>query len=153
MSASAVPVIRQAVPADLAALVNLEQASFQGDRLSPRQYRHHLASSSACVLVAEDAEAGVIGAAVLLFRHGAGVARLYSLAIAAVMRGRGIAARLLTEVEVAARERGSRALRLEVRCDNAPAIALYQRVGYRRIGMRAGYYEDGTDAWRFEKKL
>jgi ribosomal-protein-alanine N-acetyltransferase len=44
-------------------------------------------------------------------------------------------------------------MRLEVRQDNSAAIRLYERLGYRRFAARQGYYEDGEDAWRYEKKL
>ncbi len=41
---------------------------------------------------------------------------------------------------------------LEVRCSNAPAIALYERYGFRSAGLRRRYYQDnGEDAlimWR-----
>ncbi|WP_257388443.1 GNAT family N-acetyltransferase, partial [Tahibacter caeni] len=86
--------LRRAVPADLAALVGLERASFSYDRMSERQFRRHLRSDSAAVLVAEDA-GGLLGSAVLFFRRGAPRARLYSLATAAAARGRGIGAALL----------------------------------------------------------
>lgn len=153
MPESSAPVVRRAVPADLDALVHLEQASFPGDRLSRRQYRHHLDSASACILVVECGTPKLAGALVLLFRRGTRIARVYSLATATSMRGRGIASHLLAAAETAARGRDCHALRLEVRSDNTAAIALYQRSGYRRIGTRAGYYEDGADAWRFEKCL
>lgn len=35
---------------------------------------------------------------------------------------------------------------LEVRRDNEPAIELYKRMGFERVGRRRGYYRDGTDA-------
>ena len=41
---------------------------------------------------------------------------------------------------------------LEVRASNRPAIALYERLGFRQAGLRPGYYpDDGEDAllmWR-----
>lgn len=41
---------------------------------------------------------------------------------------------------------------LEVRASNRPAIALYERLGFRQEGLRPGYYpDDGEDAllmWR-----
>lgn len=151
MSVSPDPVIRPAVPGDLEALLTLEQASFPGDRLSRRQYRHHLRNPGAHVLVV--GESALAGAAVVLFRRGSRVARLYSLAVAAAMRGHGIATCLLQAVEAIARERDCRVLRLEVRCDNAAAVALYRRAGYRSIGTHEGYYEDGADALRFEKSV
>ncbi len=144
--------IRIARLADLDALVALEEASFDADRLSRAQYRRHLASPSARVIVAMR-ERELAGAAVVFFRRGTRVARLYSLATAAAARGGGIGAALLQAAETAARRRGCQAMRLEVRVDNAAAIALYGHAGYAPIGRRAAYYEDGGDALRYEKGL
>jgi ribosomal protein S18 acetylase RimI-like enzyme len=145
--------VRTATPADLDALVALELSAFCGVRMSRRQYRRHLASPGAAVLVAAAPGEGLLGSALVFFRSGSSRARLYSIATAPAARGRGLGARLLAAAERAARERGCRALRLEVRVDNAAAIALYERAGYGRIGRYAGYYEDGADAWRYEKTL
>ena len=144
--------IRPATLADLDALVALERRAFTTDHLSRRQYRHHLASASACVLAAADAS-GLLGKAVVLFRKGSDIARLYSIAVADAARGRGLGEALAYAVERAARTRGCARLRLEVRQDNAGAIRLYERMGYRRFGAYAGFYEDGADAWRYEKNL
>jgi ribosomal protein S18 acetylase RimI-like enzyme len=40
-----------------------------------------------------------------------------------------------------------------VRQDNLAAQRLYERHGYRRIASVVAYYEDGADAWRYEKTL
>jgi [ribosomal protein S18]-alanine N-acetyltransferase len=145
--------VRRATPTDLTTLLALEQSAFTGDRLSRAQYRRHLASASALVLVAQDGAGAVLGSALLLFRRGSTLARLYSIASAPAARGRGVGATLLAAAEAAARERGCRALRLEVRVDNGAAIGLYERAGYLRIGRYGAYYDDGADAWRYEKVL
>ena len=37
---------------------------------------------------------------------------------------------------------------LEVRVDNAPALCLYERHGFRRMGLRKRYYQpEGVDAY------
>lgn len=144
--------IRRAAPADLDALVALENASFDHDRVSRTQFRRHLASPSATVLVA--AERGqVLGAALLFFRRGARAARLYSIAIAHAARGQGWGAKLLEAAEREARRRGCAALKLEVRTDNTAAIALYEKRGYRRGAHIPGFYENGMSARRYEKPL
>ncbi|MEI7035241.1 GNAT family N-acetyltransferase [Fulvimonas yonginensis] len=145
--------VRTAVPADLPALVTLEQSAFAGDRLSRAQYRRHLASPSALVLAADAPGIALLGSALVFFRTGSVRARLYSIATAPAARGRGVGAALLDAAEHAAWARGCRAMRLEVRVDNAAAIALYERAGYRRIGGYPAYYDDGADAWRYEKVL
>lgn len=143
---------RHAARGDLAALVELENASFAGDRMSARQWRRHIDSASSEVLVATLGRR-LAGAAVLLYRVRSRVARLYSIAVAADARGRGIGEVLLAASERAAAGRGCDRVRLEVRVDNATAQHLYERRGYRRFGLRRGYYEDGRDALRYEKAL
>lgn len=144
--------IRRATPADLDALVALERAAFTTDHLSRRQYRAHLRSPSAAVLAALDGTR-LLGKAVIFFRRNSDIARLYSIAVADVARGRGVGAALLSAAEAAARRHGAGRMRLEVRQDNAAAMHLYERRGYRRFGAHAGFYEDGADAWRYEKGL
>ena len=144
--------IRPAVIGDLDALVALEHASFNTDHLSRRQYRKHLTSTTARVLVAVDAT-GLLGKALVFFRNASPISRLYSIAVADRARGRGIAKALLAAVEQAARNHGCRVMRLEVSQSNPAAIALYERSGYRRFAERREYYENGEHAWRYEKSL
>ena len=144
--------IRRAVSSDLDALVALEESSFDHDRVSRAQFRRHLASASALALVAEE-HGQVLGAALLFFRHGARIARLYSIAIAHAARGRGLGAELLEAAEAEARDRGCTALKLEVRTDNTAAIALYEKHGYHRGRRVQGFYENGMDAWHYRKEL
>ena len=143
--------VRPARSADLPVLLALE-ALFPGDRLSLRQLRHHLDSPTAAMRVVDCGDA-IGGYSLLLFRQGSRVARLYSITVAPAFRGRGLGRLLLEDVCDGARTHGCSELRLEVRADNATAIALYQRVGFRLIGRRDGYYEDGAQALRFSLDL
>jgi ribosomal-protein-alanine N-acetyltransferase len=144
--------LRRGRAEDLDALVALERRAFTGDHLSRRQYAHHLRSDSAAVIIAM-AGAALCGKALLFFRRGQDIARLYSIAVAHEARGQGLGEKLLLACARAARARGCKRLRLEVRQDNPGAQRLYERLGYRRFGARSGYYEDGADAWRYEKQL
>jgi ribosomal protein S18 acetylase RimI-like enzyme len=144
--------VRRATRADLAALIALENRVFRADRMSARQWRRHLENPGAEILVA--ARGGdIVGAAVLFFHRSHRIARLYSIAVSADARGKGLGERLLAAAERAACRRGSTRLRLEVRADNAAAQQIYARRSYRLFGSRPGYYEDGRDALRYEKAL
>lgn len=145
--------VRRAEVSDLDDLVALEESSFAQDRLSRAQYRKHLDSETALVLVASANHRRFLGTAVVFFRKGTTVARLYSLATQPAAQGKGVGSALIEASEVSARQRGCRSLRLEVRKDNGVAIRLYERLGYEKIGEYATYYADGTDALRFEKQL
>ena len=67
------------------------------------------------------------------------------------LRRRGIATTLLSHLFERADEPGEQ-YTLEVRTSNAPAIALYERFGFRSAGLRRGYYhdnkEDAVIMWR-----
>lgn len=149
--------IREAVLADVPALARLEQHSFDTDRISQRQFRYLLTRANAVVLVAlsvaEDADAQLLGNLVLLFSKATSVARLYSLAVHQDCRGRGLGRCLIKAAEAQAWARHRAWLRLEVRKDNAPAIKLYESLGYRKFGEYQGYYQDQMDALRLEKLL
>lgn len=142
--------VRRADIADLDDLVALEQHVFDGDRMSRRQYRHHLDSDTAQIMLAHAGTHECLGSLVLFFRKRSAVARVYSLATRPEARGRGIGTSLLQAAAVAARRRRCRVLRLEVHVHNTAAISLYERLGYRRIGTYPHYYQDGADAWRYE---
>jgi ribosomal protein S18 acetylase RimI-like enzyme len=144
--------LRKAQPADLDALDALEHRVFATDHLSRRSLRHFLGSPTADVMVAEQ-DGDLAGTAIVLFRPRSSVARLYSIAVAPHMGGRGVGPMLLAAAEAAAVERGCGTIRLEVHETNAAAISRYRKSGYREFGRHGGYYEDGGDALRFEKPL
>jgi ribosomal protein S18 acetylase RimI-like enzyme len=144
--------VRRARRRDLDALLALEQRVFATDRLSRRSLRHLVASASARVIVAEE-RGRLVGAAVVLFRRGTSVARLYSIAVVPAMSGRGVGVALLQAAEAAAAARDCVSMRLEVHKKNAVAIARYRKSGYRQFGRVASYYEDGGDALQFEKPV
>lgn len=68
-----------------------------------------------------------------------------TIAVAADHRGFGTGRRLFTAL---LDEAGQRPVYLEVRTDNAVAIALYESAGFRTLGRRRGYYQpSGADAF------
>jgi ribosomal protein S18 acetylase RimI-like enzyme len=153
MPSMSAPRIRNATPEDIDALVEIENAVFAADRISRRSFRVLISRPTAQTLVAQEADGRIIGYAMLLFRKGTGLARLYSIGVAPQASGRGVARLLLERAEDAALAHDRFLLRLEVREDNGRAIDLYRKSGYRRIGRYPDYYADHTPALRFEKVL
>ncbi|WP_323846021.1 GNAT family N-acetyltransferase/peptidase C39 family protein [Microbulbifer magnicolonia] len=144
--------IRPAVPADVPALHALEQACFEGDRLSRRRLRHWVGAENRVFLVAERGEQ-LLGYVLVLLRRGTRLARLYSLAVGPAGRGQGIGKALLVTAEEASSHSGRLFMRLEVAEDNHSAISLYQQLGYRTFGSYPNYYEDEGDALRMQKRI
>ena len=145
-------VIRPGEPGDIDALLALEWSAFSGDRLSRRALRRFLAAPHRPVIVAAIGEA-LAGYALVATRKGGRRARVYSLAVDPRFARRGVGRALLQACEHYAGARRRAALTLEVRYDNAPAIALYESLGYRLIGEHADYYDDGAAALRYAKPL
>lgn len=145
-------VMRPARPEDLDALVNLERASFDSDRISRRSFRRFLEAPRDRLLIAE--HEGVLAGYVLVLMHKATrLARIYSIAVAPAARGQGLGEKLIREAEAVAAEAGRIVMRLEVRTDNLGAIELYRRLGYRQFGTFKDYYADHGDALRFERRI
>lgn len=144
--------VRRAHAGDIDALCALEEATFTSDRISRAQWRHQIGSRSVTVLVGGAARR-VDAAAVVFYRRTSRGARLYSLAVDARAQRTGLGGALLAAAEADARRRGCTAMHLEVRADNAPAIALYEHRGYVRRAALPGFYEDGADGWRYVKAL
>ncbi|MCC2616440.1 GNAT family N-acetyltransferase/peptidase C39 family protein [Aestuariibacter halophilus] len=137
---------------DLDALVALEQQCFDSDRLSRRQFKHWLKAPGGVFLVVRE-KGLVVAYGLVIMRKGTRLARLYSLAVSPLMRGRGVARELLLALEQATVAQGKLFMRLEVAADNSGAIHLYQQLGYRTFGTYSKYYDNGSDALRMQKPI
>jgi [ribosomal protein S18]-alanine N-acetyltransferase len=144
--------IRPADFSDLHAIEAIENEVFGADRLSRRSLRNFIASPRVALLVAES-KGGISGYALLAYRKGSQVARLYSIAIEPGTARRGIGTALVQACIRDALKRGCQKLRLEVRIDNSAAIRFYERLGFEVFGHYADYYEDGAAALRLEVNL
>jgi ribosomal-protein-alanine N-acetyltransferase len=58
----------------------------------------------------------------------------------------GVGSVLLSGAVGCARQERCARIFLEVNANNAPALGLYSKFGFSRIGLRKNYYEDGIDA-------
>src|SRR5258705_13388969 len=105
--------VRTAQPGDIDALMELEHRVFATDRLSRRSLQRFLKSPSAVVLVAEEEGGHLAGTAIVLFRPRSAVARLYSIAVAPHMGGRGVGPMLLAAADAVAIARDCGTIRLE----------------------------------------
>jgi [ribosomal protein S18]-alanine N-acetyltransferase len=67
-------------------------------------------------------------------------AHLLNITVRRDLHGTGIGRMLLDQVMAIARAEGMMSVLLEVRPSNGRALAIYERYGFMRIGMRRGYY-------------
>ncbi len=71
---------------------------------------------------------------------------IQTIGVAPAAQGRGLGALLLDALLAHAATLPHKPVSLEVRADNAPAQRLYEGRGFRRTGVRRGYYPGGVDA-------
>lgn len=82
--------------------------------------------------------------------------QLLSFAITPAYRGQQLASTLLQYIITQLQATGTKEMFLEVRTSNQPAIHLYEKLGFTRMGIRKAYYptENGReDALVFRKEL
>ena len=128
-----VPMDRSHIPQILA----LEQARFSTP-WTETMLTDALFDPQASFIVAEDEEGNVLGYAGLHVVVDEGY--IDNIAVEPDARRHGVASALL---DVYCRFGGANLafLTLEVRASNAPAIALYEKHGFQRAGLRPGYYQ------------
>ena len=90
-----------------------------------------------CVVV--DGPQGLCGYGVM--STGAGEAHVLNVCVGRALRGRGAGRALMHAMLDHARNAGVELVFLEVRPSNRVAIALYESMGFERIGLRPGYYQ------------
>ncbi|MFQ5860648.1 MAG: ribosomal protein S18-alanine N-acetyltransferase [Dehalococcoidia bacterium] len=72
-------------------------------------------------------------------------AHITSIAVREAWRGRGVGEGLLLGAIELALARRSRVLTLEARVSNTVAQSLYEKYGFRKVGIRRGYYTDNNE--------
>ncbi len=80
-------------------------------------------------------------------------AYLTNLMVPPPLRRCGIGGELLQKVMMWAREKSATRLLLDVAANNAPAVRLYERFGFRLLERRTGAYPRGEDALLMKKDL
>lgn len=143
--------IRTAAPADLPRILEVEQLGFDpASRWSAAAWADELAGPDRHVAVAEH-HAELTGVAT--FQLVADVADLHRVVVRPERRGQGVASELIEHGGAWASERGGRRMLLEVEPGNAAALALYGRLGFRRLARREDYYGAGRPALVMQKEL
>ena len=88
------------------------------------------------------------------FWHDGDDAEIMTIGVGRQFQRRGIAASLMEALIARAREQGAQRMSLEVRVDNISALALYERFGFARMGLRKRYYQpEGIDAYTMSLDL
>lgn len=137
--------IREVREEDLKDIYEIETLSFKSEAYEPFLLHLYYNLARETFLVAET-DGRVIGYAIgLLTKWGGG--HVISIAVHPSFRRMGVAEKLLNELLKRMREKGARAVRLEVKVSNEPAMNLYKKLGFRTVGVINNYYPNGEDAY------
>ena len=119
-------------------VAQLEKLCFS-DPWSEKSVASELDNELSFWLVALDGDtvAGYIGSQSVL-----GESDMMNVAVHPAYRRQGIAEALATQLVQALKEKGNHCLTLEVRASNAPAIGLYEKLGFTEVGRRHNYYRN-----------
>jgi ribosomal-protein-alanine acetyltransferase len=148
-------VVRAAKPADREAVAALDARVFADGAeavWSPRSVEAEFAALGDTRRIIVAADRGVVVGHAMLLAAG-DVGDLTRVAVDESHRRLGIATRLVERLVEEATAIGLEAVVLEVAEGNAPAVALYERLGFAQIDRRRAYYADGSDAVVMRRRL
>lgn len=130
--------IRQMQEQDIPRVLEMEQSIFSAP-WSEKSFTDAYCAENNIYLVAVQNES-IVGYCGLWVSYE--MADLCNMAVDPKERQKGIAEQLLREGLQLCRERKVETVLLEVRESNTPAIGLYKKIGFQRIGLRKKYYKE-----------
>lgn len=125
-------------PGDLEAVVDIEAASFNNPT-TREWYERELVRPEVCFIYVLRTPDDPVAGFCAFWRVGEQI-HVNNLAVRPELRGRGLGRQLLDGVLATAARLGATSVTLEVRRSNTPALRLYERAGFRQVGVRRNYY-------------
>ena len=123
----------------VASVAVIEKECFGVDAWSERSVSSELTNPLSLWLVAveDDRVAGYVGSQTVCNETD-----MMNVAVTADFRRRGIGEQLVLALVEQLKALDSHSLTLEVRASNAPAIGLYEKLGFQQTGLRKNYYRN-----------
>ncbi len=143
--------LRTYTPDDFEALYEIDQACYPPDVAYSREELHaYLLFPGADCILACDSKKPV---GFCLSAHWDAQGYIVTMDVLDTHRRRGIGSQMLTESERRLAAAGVREVHLETATDTESSVAFWQKHGYRKQGLKKGYYPGGRDAYAMTKPL
>ncbi|WP_225741214.1 ribosomal protein S18-alanine N-acetyltransferase [Halorussus halophilus] len=136
--------VRQAVQADLLAVLRIERASFS-QPWPFSAFERYLGEQGFLVATDGDSVVGYV-VADLIPNHGQPLGHIKDIAVHPDRRGEGLGSMVLRRALGVLESNGAASVKLEVRASNDKAISLYKSYGFEYLRTIPRYYDDGEDA-------
>ena len=122
-------------------IYEIEMECFEREAFTKQQIAHLLTNYNSVSLVAK-VNGEIIGFIIgmIYLERNSLTGHILTIDISRIHRRKGIAQKLLHEIEKIFKEKGVKACRLEVREDNIAALRLYQKFGYKKVAKLKNYY-------------
>ena len=154
-AAAAAVHLREYQPDDFETLWEIDQLCYEPlIAYSRPTLRHFLNARGADCIVAETGTKSrkTITGFCITARRG-DEAYVVTIDVLAEFRKQGVGSTLLREAERRLASHSVKTVTLDTSIENSPAISFWQKHGYRKLGIRKGYYPDGVDAFAMAKAL
>lgn len=130
-------IVKRCTTDDVERIYQIEEKSFD-DPLKKETIMKDLAKDSYYCYALFDGELVSFMSYERVFEEG----QIITVATAPEYRKKGYGARLFDEVCKIAKNDGVELFTLEVRSNNTAAVALYESVGFKKVGLRKNYYDN-----------
>jgi ribosomal-protein-alanine N-acetyltransferase len=136
-------IIRKATVSDISKLFALEKELFTSENfpLSRASFAYHVKNN---LIQLAELDGNIVGYALALVKRKN--AKLYSIGVSQIYRGKKIAYKLLEVIIAQLLSMDFKQILLEVRTDNENAITLYKNFGFKIKKTVKAFYLDGCDA-------
>ena len=150
-------IIRKATINDLNEIIKIENKCFNNYlAYTPEQLKYLLLKANSTCLI-ETMQDSIRGFILVLYKRNSQIAGIETLNVDPRHQGKGIGKKLLNAAEIEILSKNIKKIRLEVSTGNQRAIKLYEKLGFRKIGIINNYYRynhhDSYDAFRLVKIL
>jgi|GEM_PF-219387 len=137
---------------DLARVADLERQLFGPSAWTDAMLAAELHAPGRWYVAAVEGDDTLVGYAGLWFDGD--VTQVMTIGVAPAVQRHGVGTALMTALVERSRELGAGAVLLEVRVDNAPALAMYEKFGFTVLRLRRRYYQpEDADAWTMRLAL
>jgi len=138
---------------DVDRLLRLNLRCFKQGENYTRQTFNYLLTQPQSLGFGAETPSGDMAGFVLLMNNPDGAAHITTVGVAPEHRRRGVARRLIEELEDVLRQKDVSTIVLEVRVSNTAAQDLYAHAGYSVVKRMVRYYHNGEDGFLMMKSL